>query len=304
MTYLIPRKLNLVIAGVVLSGALGLLWIGSHTTPLLMWACAVAFSFLMLTNYALIHEGTHGVLHNNASANHLLSTLLSWFFPISFTVLQVTHIVHHCCNRTDHEMFDYYYPRDNRLVKWVQWYGLLLGIWAWLIPIGTVLFAIAPGLMRSFPFRRARTTAVMFNDFGPREIFRIRAEVLAGCLFWWAMFQVLSLSWTAVLAAFACFAFNWSTRQYITHAFTPRSVRDGALNLRVGPFMRWILLYGHWDLVHHQNPHVPWIYLEQLGHSSVPPASYWRQYFRQWKGPLPAPEPSPQPLSITGYRSM
>jgi fatty acid desaturase len=269
-----------------------------------MWICAIAFSFLMLTNYALIHEATHGVLHENARANHLLGMLCSWFFPTSFTLLRVTHIVHHCCNRTDHEMFDCYYPGDNRFVKWVQWYGLLLGFWTWLIPIGTIVFTLAPGVMRSFAFKRARTTAIMFDDFGPREIRQVRAEVILGVLFWWAIFEILSLSWIVVLAAFACFAFNWSTRQYVTHAFTPRSVRDGALNLRVGPLMRWILLQGHWDLVHHQNPHAPWIYLQKLGRNSTPPVSYWRQYFRQWKGPRLASEPAPRPLSKSSYQSM
>lgn len=201
-------------------------------------------------------------------------------------------------------MFDCYYPGDNRLVKWMQWYGLLLGFWTWLIPIGTIVFALAPGVMRSFAFKRARTTAVMFDDFGPREIRQIRAEVILGVMFWWAMFEILSLSWIVVLAAFACFAFNWSTRQYVTHAFTPRSVRNGALNLRVGPLMRWILLQGHWDLVHHQNPHAPWIYLQKLSRDSAPPVSYWRQYFRQWKGPRLASEPAPRPLSKSSYQSM
>jgi fatty acid desaturase len=304
VTYSIPQKLNLLIIAVVSSSELSLLWLGSHAEPLTMWICAIAFSFLMLTNYALIHEATHGVLHENARCNRLLGMLLSWFFPTSFTLLRVTHIVHHCCNRTDHEMFDCYYPGDNKLVKWVQWYGLLLGIWAWLIPVGTIIFAFAPSVMHTFAFKRARTTAIMFDDFGPREINQIRAEVIVGIMFWWAMFEILSLSWTVVLAAFACFAFNWSTRQYVTHAFTPRSVRDGALNLRVGPFMRWILLQGHWDLVHHQNPHAPWTYLQKLARDSAPPESYWRQYFRQWKGPRLALEPAPRPLSKSSYQSM
>ncbi len=303
-SYPVPDRLNSLLVVSVLLAAVGLLWTGTRLHGAWLLLPAITYAFLLLTVYALIHEATHDVLHSDRRLNHLMGAVLGWLFPISFTVLRVTHIVHHCCNRTDHEMFDCYYPGDNRLVKYIQWYGLLLGLWWILIPIGTLLLAIAPRLLVSTPFRRARSTAVLFDDFGASEVRWIRLEVLGGLLFWASLITLLQLDWSLLAVYYACFAFNWSTRQYVTHAFTPRDVRDGALNLKVGRLMKWILLNGHWDLVHHQHPHVSWYYLDRLGRDSAPPVSYWRQYLRLWKGPRPCTEQGPEILPKTRYREM
>jgi len=300
----IPDRLNITLVFAVMAFAIGLLWVGTKTNGLWIIVPAIIYSFLLLTNYALIHEGTHGVLHSNQKINYLLGTIISWLFPISFTVLKVTHIVHHCCNRTDHEMFDYYYQGDSRIIKYIQWYGLLLGLWWFLIPIGTLLLAIAPRLLISTPFRKARSTAVLFDDFDQREIWRIRLEVAGGIIFWIALYHFLQLDWEILLAFYICVAFNWSTRQYVTHAFTPRDVRNGALNLTVSRPMGLLLLNGHWDLVHHQHPHVPWYYLDRLAKESQAPVSYWRQYFRLWRGPRLCNQKGPDALPKSVYQGM
>jgi hypothetical protein len=69
-------------------------------------------------------------------------------FPIPFRLMRTTHQNHHHHNRTDHEMFDLYYPTDSRVLKWIQWYGLLCGMFWPLVPLGAVLFALCPGLLR------------------------------------------------------------------------------------------------------------------------------------------------------------
>jgi fatty acid desaturase len=300
----VPNRLNLLIVCVVATTACALLWLGSRAE--FGWALllGIAFSFLMLTNYALIHEASHGVLNSNSRINQLLGTVTGWFFLTSFTVLRVTHIVHHCCNRTDYEMFDYYYQGDNRLLKYIQWYGLMFGLWWPLIPVGNLLIALMPWLLHSPPFKQARSTAVLFDDFGQSDIWRIRFELAGGILFWLGLYHLLALNWQTLLIFYLCFSFNWSTRQYVTHAFTRRSVRDGALNLRVSRPMGWLLLNGHWDLVHHHHPHVPWLYLSELGRNSETPISYWRQYARLWRGPRPSPEPGPSMLAKQSYQGM
>ena len=296
---MIRRRLNLLLVAGVQVASAALLWLGSRGG--LGWALAVGvvLSFVLLTNYALIHEGTHDNLHPDARWNRWLGVAAGALFPVPFSMIRVTHTVHHCCNRTDHEMFDQYYPGDNMFLKLGQWYGLLSGFfWPW-IPVGAVLLATFPSVLGTRPFRKARTTAVLFDDFERNGIRRIRVEVLLIAAYWAAMFWMFDLRWQNVLVMYACFAFNWSTRQYVTHAFTQRDVVNGALNLRVSRPMAWLLLHGNWDLVHHQKPWLPWTELEAAGHDSVPPVSYGRQYLRMWLGPRPATGPSPQRLQAT-----
>ncbi len=307
-TRAIPARLNLAIAAGVFTAAIALLWAGSYLYENVHWgwslALGVVFAYLLLTNYALLHEATHDMLHPDARVNWLLGMALGWLFPVSFTVLHVTHIVHHCCNRTDHEMFDCYYAGDIKPLKYGQWYGLMLGLWWPLIPIGCVLLALTPGLLRRGVFRRARSTAVLFDDFGALQMRRIRIEMVSGALFWLGLFYALDLHWASVLIMYACFAFNWSTRQYVTHAFTPRDVKNGALNLKVGPLMQWVLLQGHWDQVHHQQPHLPWIYLPAEGAKRTQHDVYWRQYLRLWRGPRLCRERGPEVLPKNRYQAL
>lgn len=296
-------RLNIALVALVMVVAAGLLWLGSRVS--LLWALPVGalFSFLLLTNYALIHEGTHDNLHPDPRWNRWLGVLAGFLFPVPFSMIRVTHTVHHCCNRTDHEMFDLYYAGDNMFLKLGQWYGLLSGFfWPW-IPVGMVLLATFPGVLKTAPFRKARTTAVLFDDFEKNGIRRIRIEILLLLGFWALLFWALELRWQNVLVMYACFAFNWSTRQYVTHAFTPRDVINGALNLKVSTPMSWLLLQGNWDLVHHQKPWLPWTSLREHGRTSTPPVSYCQQYLKMWAGPRPTRDPSPDRLPATPSRS-
>jgi len=291
-------------AGGVYLTAVGLLLLGSRIDTVWSLPLGIIFSFVLLTNYALMHEAAHGVLHHEPRYNWLFGMILSWLFPMSFTVFRVSHVVHHCCNRTDHEMFDCYYENDFKLVKYVQWYGLLLGLWWPLIPIGNLLLAIHPGILRTRPFRSARSTSVVFNSYDSHLTRLLRFEVVLALLFWFSIISMLSLRWETILIFYICFAFNWSTRQYVTHAFTIRDVKNGALNLSVSRPMSWILLQGQWDLVHHQHPHMSWIHLPALGENSEKPVSYLRQYINLWKGPRLCSETGPPMLPQQEYQVM
>ncbi len=295
----IHARLNAALIGVVYALALALLWLGARVGPWQALLLGVLFSFVLVSNYALIHEGTHDNLHPDARANRWLGVLAGFLFPIPFSMIKVTHTVHHCCNRTDHEMFDLYYPGDNMFLKLGQWYSLLCGLFWPCIPVGMVLLATFPALLKTAPFRRARTTAVLFDDFEQHGIRQIRLEVLLLLGFWVALFWLLDVNWTNLLIMYACFAFNWSTRQYVTHAFTPRDVVNGALNLRVSGWMSWLLLKGNWDLVHHQYPWLPWTQLQTYGQHSAPQVDFWPQYWRMWRGPIPNREPAPDRLPNT-----
>ena len=300
----IPGRLNVLLVGVVFSAAVALLWFGSqaeHWYTLL--AVGIAFSYVLLTNYALMHEAAHNHLHQNRRCNTLLGFATGLLFPFPFTMMRATHQGHHLRNRTDHEMFDLYYPTDNRLVRWVQWYGVLCGLfWPW-IPIGAVLFALCPSVLRTRWFRQARSSSYVLGDIRDVEVQAIRREVLATVAFFVLLFWVLDLHWQNTLVLYACFAFNWSTRQYVGHAFSQRDVIEGAWNLRHNRLMSLVLLNSNWDLNHHRRPEVPWYYLPGVSAVHDPRPSYVRNYLRMWLGPRLTTEPAPEtrdelPLSI------
>lgn len=293
----IPSTLNACLVLLVFGAAVALLWLGSAVSS--WWAIigvGILFSYVLLTNYALFHEASHGNLHSSPAVNRLLGTLTGMLFPMPFSMFRVTHQGHHLRNRTDHEMFDLYYPTDNKFVRYVQWYSILCGLFWPIVPLGAVLFALCPRLLRTRIFRKARSSSYLLGDIRDAEVRNIRLEVLLIVGFFALLFWLLELRWQAVLVMYACFSFNWSTRQYIGHAFSRRDVIDGAWNLRHNPLMSWVLLHSEWDLNHHRHPEVPWYYLPRLEAPAAARIGYFRQYWRQWLGPRRNTEPAPETL--------
>lgn len=294
----IPYRLNTALVAAVSLTACGLLWLGSWVDSwYAVLAIGILYSYLLLTNYALLHEASHHMLHPNSVANRALGTVAGLFFPCPFSMMETMHQGHHLRNRTDHEMFDLYYPTDSRFVRFIQWYGILCGLfWPW-VPIGAVLFAFCPAVLRTRVFQKARSSNYLLGDVRDSEIRQIRREVLLTIGFFALLFWLLDLKWQHVLLMYACFAFNWSTRQYIAHAFTKRDVIEGAYNLRHNRIMSWILMNGQWDLNHHRRPDVSWYYLPQVSRAGdAPRISYVRQYWRMWRGPQLNSEPAPESL--------
>lgn len=293
----IPDRLNLFLVLVVFLGGIALLWLASR---LEQWyailGVGIVFSYLMLTNYALLHEATHGNLHSNPRLNYLGGQITGALFPIPFSMIYTTHQGHHLRNRTDHEIFDLYYPTDSRFFKYVQWYGILCGLfWPW-IPIAAVLFALCPKALRVRFFRERKSYKHLLGDIQSNEIRAIRWEVLLIAAFFCLLFWLLKLKWQSTLVLYACFSINWSTRQYVGHAFSKRDVIHGAWNLRHNRLLSWILLHGEWDLNHHRRPDVSWYYLPRLSDPNEPRPSYFKHYWRQWLGPQPVEEPAPETL--------
>jgi fatty acid desaturase len=301
----IPNRLNITLVAVVCLSAVGLLWLGSWVEPwYAVLGIGIVFSYLLLTNYALLHEATHNNLHSHPRVNAILGIASGIFFPVPFSMVHATHQGHHLRNRTDYEMFDLYYPTDSRLVRFVQWYSILCGLFWPVVPAGAVLFALCPPLLRVRPFRKARSSSYLLGDIRGAEVRAIRLEVMLTALVFAGLFWLLDLRWQNTLILYACFAFNWSTRQYVGHAFTKRDVIEGAWNLKHNWLMSLILLHGEYDLNHHRRPDVSWYYLPRLCEKSDPPRpSYIVQYLKLWLGPRLTHEPGPEtlkamPLSI------
>ncbi len=293
----VPTRLNLVLVALVTAAALLLFALAGRVQsgwPLAL--VALAFSFVGLTAYALLHEATHDNLHPDPRWNAWLGRLVGALFPVPFSLVRVTHQGHHLRNRTRFESFDVLEPGDPPLLTWLQWYGILLGFFWPLVPLGALLLALAPGLLRTRAFTRLRTASYLLSDVRAPQVRLIRLELLGIGAFFVAVLALLQWRWERLLLLYAAFAFNWSTRQYVGHAFAPREVLEGAFNLRAGRLTSALLLRGEHDLNHHRRPDVPWLHLPRLTRPGDPRPAYWRHYLRQWLGPRHHPDPPPESL--------
>ncbi len=292
---------NITLVFVVQVLAWFLLWGASHLPLIWSVPIGIIFSFLLLTNYALMHEAAHHVFHRLKKNNYYFGVLSSSLFPMAFTMFEVTHRVHHFGNRTEPELFDYYAPGENKFIKSVQWYGILTGVYYPFVPLGSILMAIIPWIYRTPLFTKRTTFKVLLNDFKGKVLLLVRLETLFTLIYWIGMWYLLDLNWVSVLILYAFFGFNWSTRQFVTHAWTPRNIMEGASNLSVGKSMGMILLNGQWDHVHHKHPYLPWTeYINEKYHE-VTPVSYWKKYISLWKGVRPLTEPEPPHVHPTDF---
>jgi fatty acid desaturase len=291
----VPNRLNVALVLLDVAAAVGLLWLGSWLDSTLgVIVVAIAYSYLMLTNYALLHEATHDNLHENAVWNYWLGVITGVLFLAPFSMIRVTHQGHHQRNRTDAEIFDLYYPQDSFFWKCCQWYATLTGLFWPCIPVCAVLFAIVPRTVGMQLFSGPPLGNANVKDITSKDLKWIRLELLLTLVVFGLLFWLLQLRWQAVLLMYACFSFNWSTRQYIGHAFSKREIIEGAWNLRHNKLMSLLLLHGEWDLNHHRHPELSWYYLPGDVRDDDERPGYIRHYLRQWLGPRPAGPPPRQ----------
>ncbi|MEM7179297.1 MAG: fatty acid desaturase [Spirochaetota bacterium] len=280
----IPNRLNTLLTLLVFTTSIALLAFSEQS---LYWQILmiIAFAHLHMTSYALLHEATHLNLHSKPRYNYVLGFLSGLLFPTSITLATLTHTKHHCCNRSNHEMFDYYYPNDNLFLKFGQWYSLLLGGFWPLVLLGNLVLCIYPRLPQNPWVLRIKSSQRMLEDLQDYHIRKIRLETFSILLFWLGMFFFTPLTWKTCLLFYLVAGWNWSTRQYITHAFSKRDVWQGAWNLKTNIIHEKILLNGNWDLEHHLNPELPWLYLAKSGKTRGYHRPYLRQYALLWLGP-------------------
>ncbi len=285
----IPDRLNLLLVVIVMSSALLLLWLGTQYADRLeiLIPLGIVYSYLMLTNYALMHEAAHDKLHSNPRLNYLLGMLTSFFFPMSISMFHNTHTKHHVQNRSEDELFDAYGENESLIKKFTQWYAILLGVF-WIYPVlGSLVLTIFPPETVQKWFLDDKPGRAYSGSFTRKEIHAMRRELGLFLLFIIMVLYVLGISPFVLLVYYACFAFNWSTRQFIEHAYTRRHLIEGALNLKHFPWMSKIFLHRELDLNHHRYPNVPWNYLPLLLAPGERQIHYIKQYFRMWSGPVP-----------------
>ena len=291
-TELKPRSgLNLIITLSIFASSTFLLWFASHAEAWQIALAAILFSILMQPNYVLLHEGSHGNHHHLPWLNWLLTTLNGALFPVSFSFYRLTHGFHHENNRSKHECFEYYDPQHTlgrRVFRYLQWYSILFGTYWSFIPMVNLVAATLPWLLKLWPFSAIVTTERMFDRFNTSALRWITFETCLTIIFWVLLWHTLDLQLLPTLALYIAFAFNWSTRQYIAHAFSPIDKETGAYNLKLGKMAQTFLLNSNYHLVHHQHPEVPWHLLPAYA-DQTPTLDYWRQYLHLWSAPKPLP---------------
>ena len=306
----IPKYLNMAIA--VVAGALSILclYTASHTEH--WWVillAAIAFSFVNNTLFSLMHDAAHFVLHPNRKINHALGIFVSGFFPTGFTFQRIAHLNHHRNNRTDVEMFEAYYPNDNRFLKGFQWYGLLLGGYWFMYMMALVLYTLFPTLLFKSFFRNTDNKAIkhtgadayikLFEDRD--DTLQIKLEIIYSFAFQTMLFFLLDYSFWPMMFCYWVFSLNWGALQYADHAYSKRDIRYGAWNLKVNPMVRYVFLNYHFHLVHHVYPYVPWIHLgkfvDKVDDGGERP-SFMSIYLKMWRGPVLTTEKSPSALDL------
>lgn len=287
-----PGALNVALAVGILSGGVALQWAASRAQS---WgavlACGVAFSFLFLPLYSLLHEAEHRVFHSTPWVNEAFGTLLAVGFLGPFSFLRACHLGHHRRNRSDAEMFDLYYPSQDVRRQRVIFYLLYLGGFWLLVPVAMVLTLVWPRALRSQLVKDPAAVA-MVNGIPESFMRRIRLEGLGVVLLHVALVHGLELSPGRYLLLYALYGLNWSSQQYVTHAASPRHVLNGAHNLKAWRPYELLLLHFNWHLAHHQHPRVPWLYLPRYDDRTRVRPGYLTAFLRFWRGPQPTQEPS------------
>jgi fatty acid desaturase len=287
----IPARLNLLIAAAQLV-ILPLLLVASRGVAAWPWmvVLAIAYALAMNSAYLMLHEAEHGLLHPNRRLNDATGTLLSLFFPAPFHLLRQGHLGHHVRNRSDDEVFDYYFPTDNRLWKKWAFYNILWGGFWLCIALSNLLLPFIPRLWSSKAVTFDRPTEALLESLNPRYDGLIRLEAAAVlALHTWIIVGLGVPVWRW-FALVGCFGVMWSSMQYMHHYGTERDVHKGARNLRSWRWLDALWLNHNWHQRHHEHPHVPWVHLPTLAEGPAqerePMAFAW---LAQWRGPKPAP---------------
>jgi len=288
-----PDTLNIFIGLASIAGIIGLLALMQATSSILgIIAIMFLFSFVANTTFSLLHEAVHANFHSNKKVNYIGGVILAAFFPTGFSFQKICHLNHHRQNRTDYEMFEAYHEKDNKFLKSFMLYSILTGAYWICPPLGALWFLISPNTLLNSKVRNNYEVGRMgaagmlrnFEGLSKSEVNKMRIEILVALMIQVSIFYFFNLSFLTWILCYGAFAINWSTLQYVDHAYTPRDVRHGAWNIKVSKFAQAMFLNYHHHLAHHQHPHVPWIHLAKFVNFSEPRPSFWKIYLRMWKG--------------------
>jgi fatty acid desaturase len=218
--------------------------------------------------------------------NDVLGTGLALLFPAPYHLIRQGHLGHHRRNRSDDEAFDLYFDGDRPLMKWLQLYGILTGMYWVLIVLSNFVVLLWPGVLQRRHFEFDRPSAAFMESLNPAYLRLIRLEAGLAIALHVAIVWTLNIPVLNYLAVYFGFGFSWSAMQYVHHYGTERHVLRGARNLRLFRWLDLLWLNHNRHRTHHEHPTVPWIHLPKLAVPGEPRGEFlvWH-YLRMWRGP-------------------
>jgi fatty acid desaturase len=249
---------------------------------------ALAFGVLMNSVYSVIHEAEHGMLFPHRRANDTAGVLLALLFPAPYHLLRQGHLGHHLRNRSDDEAFDLYFDGDNKLWRWVVYFGIITGFYWVMIALANPILLLAPRSLYARLKLVDRPSEAFVDSLNPRYHFLIRSQALAAILLHILIVWAFGIPLLNYAAMYLGFGWMWSSMQYVHHYGTQRHVTRGAHNLWLWAPIDLIWLHHNWHLTHHQHPTVPWVHLPRLSVQDVdaPPRGFLPlAYLKMWLGP-------------------
>lgn len=283
----IPFRINIILALMLVIGVHFLLIAGSGNETLNMYFPIVClmFGLVFIPIYSIIHEAEHNIAIPNKKLNYYLGVLLSTLFFASFTFIQKAHLNHHKNNRTDCELIDLYYDRKKKWRKFFGFFTVNIGL-KWLgIVVSTFLFAFLPRKTLTKLIQNNKSLSLLISGTNSDNFFnQIRIESFIAICYHFCLITILDLNILPYVILYLFHGFVWSSQNYVSHAFSPRSILKGAHNHRMNPIVQLFYLNFNLHLAHHENPTIPWInlpkYIKEEGR-----ISYLKAYIRLWKGP-------------------
>ena len=159
-------------------------------------------------------------------------------------------------------MWDLYYKHQVKWKRYGTLYGMMIGLGYFSLWLSVLLFAFVSRLIYSPLFYSHKEVGGFITGSDRKEkITKSRWESWIVIIFHAVLFIILGLKWKAWLTLFIMHGFLWSSQNYVNHAYRPRDIINGAHNLKIPSWLKWVYLNFNLHLAHHQNPKIPWIHL-------------------------------------------